>query len=51
MFKMIELFNTTNKKQLKNLSVYIYKAFEMRQNVAFIRDVNKFYEHIDMKPL
>ena len=41
MFKMIELFNTTNKiKQIRNLSVYIYQAFEMTQNVVFIRDVN-----------
>ena len=48
MFKMIELCNTIKKnkkkkkkkkkKQLRNLSVYIYKAFEMRQNVAIIRD-------------
>ena len=40
MFKMVELFNTTNKKQLRNLSVYIYKAFEIRRNVMFVRDVS-----------
>ena len=32
MYKMVELFNTTNKKQLRNISVYIYKAFEIRRN-------------------
>ena len=41
MYKMVEHFNTTNKKQLRNLSVYIYKAFEIRRNVMFIRDVGK----------
>ena len=40
MYKMVELFNTTNKKQLRNLSVYIYKAFEIRRNVMFVRDVS-----------
>ena len=40
MFKMVELFNTTNKKHLRNLSVYIYKAFEIRRNVMFVRDVS-----------
>ena len=40
MYKMVELFNTTNKKQLRNLSVYIYKAFEIRRNIMFVRDVS-----------
>ena len=40
MYKMVEHFNTTNKKQLRNLSVYIYKAFEIRRNVMFVRDVS-----------
>ena len=40
MYKMVELFTTTSKKQLRNLSVYIYKAFEIKRNVIFVRDVN-----------
>ena len=40
MYKMVELFNTANKKQLRNLSVYIYKAFEIRRKVMFVRDVS-----------
>ena len=40
MYKMVELFNMTNKKQLRNLSVYIYKAFEIRRNVMFVKDVS-----------
>ena len=40
MYKMVEHFTTTSKNHLRNLSVYIYKAFEIRRNVIFVRDVN-----------
>ena len=40
MYKMVELFNTTNKKQLRNLSIYIFKAFETRKNVMFVTEIN-----------
>ena len=30
MFKLVELFKTNNEKQLRDLAVYIFKAFELR---------------------
>ena len=40
MYKMVELVNTTNKKQIRNLSIYIYKAFELRKHVVFVAEIN-----------
>ena len=40
MFKLIELFNTDRKKQIRNLSIFIFKAFEKRNRITYIRDVN-----------
>ena len=40
MYKMVELLNTTNKKRLRNLSIFIFKAFELRKNVLFVTNVN-----------
>ena len=40
MFKFIELLNTDRKKQIRNLSIFIFKAFEKRNSIAYIRDVN-----------
>ena len=40
MYKMVELFNTTNKKQLRNLSIYIFNAFEIRKIVMFVTEIN-----------
>ena len=40
MFKLIELFNTVRKKKIHNLSIFIFKAFEKRNRITYIRDVN-----------
>ena len=40
MFKLIELLNTDRKKQLHNLSIFIFKACEKRNSITYIRDVN-----------
>ena len=40
MFKLKELFNTHRKKQIRNLSIFIFKAFEKRNRITNIRDVN-----------
>ena len=40
MFKLKELFNTDRKKQIRNLSIFIFKAFEKRNRITYIRDVN-----------
>ena len=40
MFKLIELFNTDRKKQIRNLSIFIFKAFEKRNRITYIHDVN-----------
>ena len=40
MFKLIELFNTDRKKQVRNLSIFIFKAFEKRNRITYIRDVD-----------
>ena len=36
MYKLTELFRTEVKKRIKNLSIYIFKAFQLRQNRVYI---------------
>ena len=36
MYKLIELFKNDSKKTVRNLSIFIYKAFQLRQNTIFI---------------
>ena len=36
MYKLTELFKTEVKKRIKNLSIYIFKAFQLRQNRVYI---------------
>lgn len=40
MFKLVELFKTHYKKQLRDLSMYIFKALELRRNVVYVENVN-----------
>ena len=36
MYELTELFETEVKMRIKNLSMYIFKAFQLRQNRIFI---------------
>ena len=36
MYKLTELFKTEVKKRIKNLSIYIFKAFQLRQDRVYI---------------
>ena len=36
MYKLTELFKTEVKKRIKNLSIYIFKAFQLRQNRVYM---------------
>ena len=36
MYKLIELFKTDVKKCIRNLSIYIFEAFQLRQNTIYI---------------
>ena len=36
MYKLIELFKNDSKKTVRNLSIFIYKAFQLRQNTIYI---------------
>ena len=38
MFKAVELMQSSNAKVLKNLTVYIYKCFEIRSAVLLNND-------------
>ena len=40
MFKLVELFKTNSEKQLRDLAMYIFKAFELRQNMVYLENVN-----------
>ena len=40
MLKMYELINTGNSKVLKNLSIFINKAFELRNNTIYADNRN-----------
>ena len=40
MFKLIELFKTDPKKQIRSLFIFIFKPFEKRNSITYIRDVN-----------
>ena len=40
MFKLVRLFNTDRKKQIRNLSIFIFKPFEKRNRITYICDVN-----------
>jgi len=33
MYKTVELFSSDKVKLLRNLAVYVYKAFELRQSI------------------
>lgn len=39
MFKLIELLTTNRKKQIRNLGIFIYKAFEERNKQLYISDI------------
>ena len=39
MFKFVELLNTDRKKQIRNLSIFIHKAFEERVKIVYIQNV------------
>ena len=36
MYKLIELFKTDGKQCIRNFSIYIFKAFQLRQNTIYI---------------
>ena len=40
MFKLVELFKTNSEKQLRDLAMYIFKAFELRHNMVYLENVN-----------
>ena len=40
MFKLVELFKTNSEKQLRDLAMYIFKAFELQQNMVYLENVN-----------
>ena len=46
MAKAVELLRSTNKSILNNLAIYIYKSFQIRNEVMLNRDIyyNKFYQ-------
>ena len=39
MFKFVELLNTDRKKQIRNLSIFVHKAFEERAKIVYIQNV------------
>ena len=43
MFKAVELMQSSIVKVLKNLAVYIYKCFEIRNEVLLLKMDIKFY--------
>ena len=43
MLKMYELINAGNSKVLKNLSMFINKAFELRNSTTYVDTRNKKY--------
>ena len=47
MYKMVELFNTTNTKLLRNQSIYIFKAFETKKNVMFVTEINWIHRKLN----
>ena len=40
MLKMYELINAGNSKVLKNLSIFIYKAFNIRNSTIYVDNRN-----------
>lgn len=36
MYKLVELFSSNNKKCIRNLSVYVFKAFKRREEYVFV---------------
>ena len=43
MYKLIELFKNYSKKTVRNLSIFIYKAFQLRQNTIYIDRLLSIY--------
>ena len=46
MFKLMELFSTNNKKDIRNLATYLFKAFDER-NKTYVR-VCCMKEHVNL---
>ena len=39
MFKFVKLLNTDRKKQIRNLPIFVHKAFEERAKIVYIPNV------------